>query len=123
MSYSRKLRDARWQRLRLKVMERDSWRCQAEDCRSPENSILHVHHKQYLPQRDPWEYPLDHLITYCEKCHEGQHAGPNQPRQLVEGQFYRWSDLPDLLGFEPRGYLPQDKAGVVRCGCFCPDRE
>ena len=80
--------------------------------------MLHVHHKQYLPQRDPWEYPIEHLITYCENCHEGQHPLPDQPGQLVEGQFYRWINLPDLLGFEPHGYLSQDNAEVVRCGCF-----
>jgi len=118
MSYSRKLRDARWQRVRLKVMERDAWRCQASDCRSPENTMLHVHHKQYFPQRDPWDYPLENLITYCEKCHEAQHVKPDGGWSLVEGEFYRWSELPNLLGFEPRGYLSQDADGVVRCGCF-----
>jgi len=80
--------------------------------------MLHVHHKQYLPQRDPWDYPLEKLITYCEKCHEGQRGVPNQTGQLVEGAFYRWSEWSALLGFEPRGYLSQDAVGVVRCGCF-----
>lgn len=99
-------------------MERDGWRCQAVGCRSPEHTVLHVHHKRYLSQREPWEYPLDNLITYCEKCHDGHHAESSRRRTLVEGEFYRWSDLPDLLGFEPHGYLTQDAAGVVRCGCF-----
>ena len=118
MNYSRKLRDVRWQRVRLKVMERDGWRCQAADCRSPENAILNVHHKKYLSRREPWDYPLENLITYCERCHEAQHTEQNQLKALVEGEFYRWSNLPTLLGFEPRGYLSQDDAGIVRCGCF-----
>jgi hypothetical protein len=118
MTYSRKLRDARWQRVRLKIMERDGWRCQAGDCRSPENTTLHVHHKQYLPQREPWDYPFENLITYCEKCHEAHHAEAKGERSLIEGEFYRWSELPSLLGFEPRGYLSQDADSVVRCGCF-----
>lgn len=118
MIYGHKLKDARWQRVRLKVMERDGWRCQAADCDSPENKMLHVHHNQYLPQREPWEYPLENLITYCEKCHDEQHAKPSHQRQLIEGEFYHWKELPALLGFEPRGYLSQNDAGVVRCGCF-----
>lgn len=118
MSYSQKLRDARWQRVRLKVMERDGWRCQAPGCQSPENTLLHVHHKQYFPQREPWEYPLVNLITYCEPCHEGQHTEPEQPRPLVEGEFYRWRELRGLLNFQPRGYLTQNDEGMVRCGCF-----
>ena len=80
--------------------------------------MLHVHHKQYLAQREPWEYPLENLITYCENCHEGQHAERDHRSKLVEGEFYRWSDLPPLLGFEPHGYLSQDATGVVQCGCF-----
>lgn len=118
MSYSQKLRDARWQRLRLKIMERDGWRCQAADCQSPENTMLHVHHKKYLPQREPWDYPLENLITYCEPCHERQHGEPEQDRLLVEGQFYRWRELRSVLGFQPRGYLTQNDQGTVRCGCF-----
>lgn len=118
MTYVRKLSDPRWQRVRLKVMDRDSWRCQATNCRSPVETPLHVHHKYYLPNFDPWEYPLDSLITFCEKCHEAQHAKPEARRVLVEGEFYRWRELPSLLGFEPRGYLTQDAGGIVQCGCF-----
>jgi hypothetical protein len=31
---------------------------------------LHVHHLEYLSGCDPWDYPLDSLITVCESCHE-----------------------------------------------------
>ena len=86
MTYSQKLRDARWQRVRLKVMERDQWRCQGARCRSPENPLLHVHHKQYLPGREPWEYPLENLITLCEKCHEGQ-SSPAKKGRALEDRF------------------------------------
>lgn len=72
MTYSQKLRDALWQRVRLNVTERDRWRCQGPRCRSPENTLLQVHHKEYLSGREPWEYLLENLITLCEKCHEGK---------------------------------------------------
>jgi 5-methylcytosine-specific restriction endonuclease McrA len=85
MTYRHKLRDARWQQLRLKVMQRDAWGCQAKDCRSLENTMLHVHHRRYLPGREPWEYPLEDLVTYCETCHKMQHADSNRNGELREG--------------------------------------
>jgi hypothetical protein len=64
--YAEKLRDPRWQKLRLEVMSRDQWRCQT--CRDS-TSTLAVHHRYYLRDREPWEYPLDALVTLCEWCH------------------------------------------------------
>jgi len=65
MKYSEKLRDPRWQRKRLEVMERDDFTC--SDC-GDEKSTLSVHHKQY--HGDPWDAPMWALETLCEKCHE-----------------------------------------------------
>jgi len=67
MSYSDKLKDPRWQRRRLKIMERDNWTCQL--CESKDEQ-LQVHHKEYVKGMDPWEYPDDLLITLCENCHK-----------------------------------------------------
>jgi hypothetical protein len=66
-AYADKLRDPRWQKLRLEVMERDQWMCNI--CINS-TSTLHVHHRYYLPDKEPWEYPLDALATLCERCHE-----------------------------------------------------
>lgn len=66
-TYSEKLRDPRWQKVRLRVLERDDWHCQ--DCFDGE-STLHVHHLYYEQNRDPWDYPLDAFVTLCESCHE-----------------------------------------------------
>lgn len=64
--YSDKLKDPRWQKKRLEILERDHWGCQ---CCYDEESTLHVHHRKYLPNTDPWDYPNDLLITLCENCH------------------------------------------------------
>lgn len=64
--YSKKLKDPRWQRKRLEVLQRDGWTCQS--CRS-KTTTLHVHHKEYR-RGDPWDVPLTCLITLCEVCHE-----------------------------------------------------
>ena len=65
-SYIEKLRDPRWQRKRLEVLQRDDWKCRF--C-GDASSTLAVHHKWYIPEREPWEYPDGVLITLCEECH------------------------------------------------------
>ena len=67
MKYSEKLRDPRWQKLRLEVMSRAGFGC--ENC-GDKNSTLHIHHSYYVSKRDPWEYPIGSLSCLCENCHE-----------------------------------------------------
>lgn len=66
VTYSEKLKDPRWQKKRLQILERDKFQCQ--DC-GHKGKTLHVHHKYYIFKKDPWEYPDDLLITLCEDCH------------------------------------------------------
>jgi len=56
-----------WQKIRLKVLERDEFTCQY--CGSKTNT-LHVHHNYYSPNKNVWEYPIESLITLCSDCHE-----------------------------------------------------
>ena len=67
MTYSEKLRDPRWQKLRLEIMGRDEFRCRL--CRSKEKT-LNVHHSYYSKGANPWDYPNDSLVTVCEGCHK-----------------------------------------------------
>ena len=88
-SYSEKLRDPRWQKARLKILERDEWTCQF--CFDSE-STLSVHHKWYIPSREPWEYPELALITLCEDCHAKEMEDRLDAEQcLIEG-----SRVPDI---------------------------
>lgn len=66
MKYIDKLKDPRWQRLRLEVFQRDNFTC--KDCRRTDRT-LHVHHCKYQG-RNPWETEPKFLITLCDKCHE-----------------------------------------------------
>ena len=59
--------DPRWQKVRLRIMERDSFECSA--CGDKE-STLHVHHKKYDKGKRIWETEDKDLITLCENCHE-----------------------------------------------------
>jgi|SRR6185503_856277 len=67
--YLEKLRDPRWQRKRLEIMQRDEFMCQM--CFDSENT-LNVHHNYYKPNADPWNYPAEALVTLCESCHQDE---------------------------------------------------
>ncbi len=69
--YGKKLRDPRWQKRRLEIMERDEFRCQ--HCMDSEET-LNVHHCYYSKGNDPWDYPNTSLVTLCETCHEEETA-------------------------------------------------
>jgi hypothetical protein len=80
--YRKKLLDPRWQKKRLKILERDEWECQ--HCGDDE-STLHVHHLCYLKGYEPWDYLDKMLITLCESCHEEESTQrPFQERKLIE---------------------------------------
>lgn len=69
--WSSAYRDSRWQKLRLKIMERDNFTCRS--CGKSEGVTLNVHHAYYEAGKAPWEYDNDVLITYCEECHAKRH--------------------------------------------------
>lgn len=71
MTYAQKLKDPRWQRKRLEIMNRDNFQCQK--CGS-EDITLAVHHKEYIYGNSPWDYPGHLLITLCENCHQSEHS-------------------------------------------------
>ena len=70
-SYRSQYLDPRWQKKRLKVMESTGFKC--ENCQS-ETNTLNVHHKQYIPNRDIWDYRLNQFLVLCEGCHEAYHS-------------------------------------------------
>jgi hypothetical protein len=66
-TYAEKLKDPRWQKVRLKVLERDGWRCV---CCGNSRRTLHVHHLKY--NKEPWDADPKHLETLCEHCHKAR---------------------------------------------------
>lgn len=71
MTYADLLRDPRWQKKRLEIMQRDGFQCRF--C-SDDKSTLNVHHCFYERGKAPWEYPNASLVTFCEDCHEMQRS-------------------------------------------------
>lgn len=81
-TYSEKLRDPRWQRKRLEIMQRDGFAC--VKCGN-DRKTLNVHHTSYLAGRAPWDYPDSYLETQCEDCHAAEHGlTRNAPLRRVD---------------------------------------
>ena len=69
-NYSDLLKDPRWQKKRLEILNRDKFKCQ---CCGENNKTLHVHHWKEDYSIKPWESDVDDLITLCEDCHKALH--------------------------------------------------
>lgn len=64
--YAELLRDPRWQKKRLEVLEAAGWTCAS--C-FDDKTELHVHHLRYKWNAKPWEYSNDELSCLCKNCH------------------------------------------------------
>lgn len=78
--YQQLLKDGRWQRKRLEIMQRDDFRC----TKCGTTNDLNVHHLRYLTGRKPWEYEDADLITLCGRCHKETHEQIEQ-----ENDYYK----------------------------------
>lgn len=88
--YSKKLRDPRWQKMRLQILERDEFTCTS--CYNSEDT-LHVHHRYYEAGKDPWEYPAEALVTLCENCHEVETDDLAKAKQRLIKALSHWGFL------------------------------
>jgi hypothetical protein len=73
--YIELLRDPRWQKKRLEVMQLANFACQQCD---ETTKTLNVHHKAYRRGAKPWEYEASELECLCEGCHELRHQLKNR---------------------------------------------
>ncbi len=100
-TYMEKLKDPRWQKKRLKVLERDEWACRI--CENKEDT-LHVHHTYYDPVvNEPWEYPSTSLVTLCRDCHEKEKEQRKQTEQFL------------LMVLCVSGFLSKDIKEILFC--------
>ena len=68
-TYSEKLKDPRWQKKRLEILQRDNFKCVL--CKDSETE-LHINHLKYTG--NPWEAPSRDLETLCKDCHLLKHS-------------------------------------------------
>lgn len=113
-TYIEKLKDPRWQKMRLQVLNRDDFQCKS--CESKEKT-LHVHHCGYDKEiTNPWEYPKSWLITLCEDCHADETEFLKDIKNnflkdlcsygFISEDYYCLSDV--LLEALRRGMKPRD---------------
>jgi hypothetical protein len=69
-AYIELLRDPRWQKRRLEMLEKACWMC--AEC-AAKDKTLHVHHLRYRKGLKPWEYGDGELRALCEDCHSRWH--------------------------------------------------
>jgi len=93
MTYAEKLKDPRWEKRRIEILERDDYKCQL--C-GERDKMLNVHHK-YYESNDPWDYVDCMLITYCEECHKKQHEAIDTIREHLVTHFLRRFHPEDIL--------------------------
>ena len=65
--YSEKLKDPRWQKKRLEVLNAAGWCCQ--EC-AAQDQTLAVHHSWYPLGKEPWEVEGDLLLALCPRHHQ-----------------------------------------------------
>lgn len=98
MTYAEKLKDPRWQRKRLEILQRDDWACVR--C-GDKTKTLHVHHKRYKNNCEPWEYGEHDLEVLCEICHGDHHVAlkelPICITQIICGELPGPNELSHLL--------------------------
>lgn len=91
-TYYEKLKDPRWQKKRLKIMERDDFCCQ----RCGESELtLNVHHLSY--GKNPWDVEDSELITLCEDCHKEFTEYKAKINKLLSLNFRYLHDIHNIL--------------------------
>lgn len=108
-TYAELLRDPRWQKKRLEVLEGAGWMCSA--CLADDKE-LHVHHVRYRWNVKPWEYSDEELRCLCKTCHSEETAA--------------WAMLKDelmLIGVTARMIVPLVVGYVAGRGLIGPRDE
>ena len=118
--YWEKLRDPRWQKKRLEILERDGWKCR--ECGSAD-ATLNVHHGRYLKDCEPWEYENDSLQTLCDMCHESRHVAMRavqiQTSRMTTEQLDAVEMLAYMLNRSRAASVIESTAELMR-GAECP---
>jgi 5-methylcytosine-specific restriction endonuclease McrA len=95
-AYADKLKDPRWQRRRLQILQKSDFSCMKCDA---EDQTLHVHHLIYEKGKEPWEYSDELLVPLCDQCH----------KEVAETQL----NISRLLAHFPVEFLDQLNDAIV----------
>lgn len=104
-TYAEKLKDPRWQRLRLEVMGQSGFRC--EHC-GDKTKNLQVHHPAYKKGADPWDYEKTELLCYCEECHAAATKAQEKFKAMSFASPRKFAELMEMIS-----------DGVLDAACEC----
>jgi len=81
--------DPRWQKFRLKRLQRANWKC--DNC-GDAGKKLNIHHSYYVSGRKPWDYPHLSTLVLCDECHQTEHefTGDGRPDFNEDFPFQIW---------------------------------
>jgi RNase P subunit RPR2 len=88
-------RSRQWANFKNEVIEIDGGKCTSCSRSKAHGAVLQVHHRQYISDRMPWEYPHELCFTLCSRCHAAEHGiiPPN-----FGWSYAGWEDLGSLIG-------------------------
>lgn len=97
MTYAQRLKDPRWQKKRLELLNKAHWTC--EECKAVEPADgLQIYHVFYMLGKLPWEHDDRIMMVLCDGCHKR--------RQKVEQEFFygvacvlRWKTADEIATF------------------------
>jgi hypothetical protein len=73
-------------------MERDGWACRScgKTTQDEPGIMFNVHHAYYEKGVDPWDYPSESMVTWCDACHESRHEESKKLASAI-AQFDEYS--------------------------------
>lgn len=104
--YSKKLRDPKWQRKRLEILQRDGFSCR--DCGRGDME-LHIEHAYYVNGLNPWDYEDRCLRSLCSDCHKRVES---LKREILDG----------FANSGPAGQYGLFKLSTALASGLCEDR-
>lgn len=104
-TYYEKLKDPRWQKLRLEVMQHSHFCC---DICGDNEATLNIHHKEYFKGHEPWEYEVGQLACVCENCHKDEHSNKDALKYVSSFLDFDGPVSRDFIAFMIAGYVGMD---------------
>lgn len=83
-NYTDKLKNPKWQKKRLEVLNLHGFKCEKCGC---EDKELHVHHRFYIKGREVWQYDNDVFQVLCCDCHEKEHLKVKEINEVIPEKY------------------------------------
>ena len=83
-NYSDKLKNPKWQKKRLEILNLHGFKCEKCGC---EDKELHVHHRFYIKGREVWQYDNDVFQVLCCDCHEKEHSKEKEVNEVIYEKY------------------------------------